>query len=232
MAETKRRTGLNRSRDAQHARETILAAAEAAFAERGYDGARMDAIARAAGYNISLVFQYFGDKLGLYGAVLERAQRETGELQGRVLAPLLADQKIVLRRAAFRAFLAGAAGTVFDYLDQHPRLLRILTWEMAGGWQTYARLAERFPPDPAGRFETPFAQARQAGWLRTDWPASIQLTLIFQVSQSYLAFRPLYQALRPAAADRARERERVVAFVVGGLLSDGPPPRRRKGGLP
>ncbi len=52
--------GSNRGRghDAEKTRETILDTAEAAFAEHGFDGARIDAIARASGYNISLLFQY------------------------------------------------------------------------------------------------------------------------------------------------------------------------------
>jgi AcrR family transcriptional regulator len=223
---------LRRARDSQGARLAILESAEAVFAEQGFGGARVEAIAKGANYNISLLFQYFGDKLGLYAAVLQRAQRETAELQAQVLAALPADAAGLDDAPAFRKFLASAVAGVFDYLVAHPRLPRVLAWEMAGGWQTYARLAGQFPPAPAaaGAFETAFARARQAGWLRTDWPAPIQLTLIFQVCQSVLAFGPLYQTLLPGrdlagSRARARERARVVAFVVGGLLVDQPPRR-------
>src|SRR2546425_6650092 len=40
-----------------------------------------------------------------------------------------------------RAFLETAVQATFEYLVEHPRLLRILTWEMAEGWQTYAQIA-------------------------------------------------------------------------------------------
>ena len=63
MSEPDSRRG--RAHDAQAAREAILNAAEAVFAEHGFDGARIDAIAALAGYNKSLIFQYFDDKLGL-----------------------------------------------------------------------------------------------------------------------------------------------------------------------
>ena len=56
--------------DAEGAREAILNAGEEVFAEHGFDGARIDAIAKSSGYNKSLIFQYFGDKLGLYAAVI------------------------------------------------------------------------------------------------------------------------------------------------------------------
>ena len=81
-----------RARDAQRARRVILDAAEAAFAEHGFDGARSDAIAKASGYNVSLLFQYFGDKLGLYTAVLKRADQDLRVHQARVLAPLAEDE--------------------------------------------------------------------------------------------------------------------------------------------
>src|SRR5579862_4740048 len=72
-------------------REVILRAAEAVFAEQGFDGARIDIIAEASGYNKTLIFRYFGDKLGLYTAVLEQADKEMSEFMTHVFAPLLED---------------------------------------------------------------------------------------------------------------------------------------------
>ncbi|MFS2292226.1 MAG: TetR family transcriptional regulator [Actinomadura sp.] len=47
-------------------RETILAAARALFAEKGYDGASLRAIARAADVDPALVHHYFGNKEGVF----------------------------------------------------------------------------------------------------------------------------------------------------------------------
>src|SRR5258708_3118266 len=68
-----------RIHDAKGAREAILNAAEMVFAEHGFDGARIDAIAEESGYNKSLLFQYFGDKLGLYAEGIKRAARKIPE---------------------------------------------------------------------------------------------------------------------------------------------------------
>jgi TetR/AcrR family transcriptional regulator len=226
MAESASRYG--RVRDAKLARETILDAAEAAFAQHGFDGARIEAVARASGYNVSLLFQYFGDKLGLYAAVLQRADRQTSELQARVLASVLADETIASDAQRFRAFLETAVQAVFDYLVEHPRLLRILTWEMAEGWQTYSHIASQFPPDESDhQLEDLFKSAWRAGWLRSDFSALIQLTLVFQVCQSYLAFLPLYQVMLPGEdvfSERAlsRAREHLVRLIVAGMLIDLP----------
>src|SRR5262245_59170534 len=55
----RKRTEPRRGRDAESARRAILAAAEEAFATSGFDGARVDAIAEASGYNKALLFHYF-----------------------------------------------------------------------------------------------------------------------------------------------------------------------------
>ena len=111
-----------RAHDAEGAREAILNAAEKVFAEHGFDGARTDAIAAEAGYNKSLIFQYFDDKLGLYVEVNKRVDRDINELGARILAPLLEDETIAFDAHRFRTFLETAIGALFDYLLEHPRL--------------------------------------------------------------------------------------------------------------
>jgi len=61
----------NRDGAAESTRQSLLAAARAAFAEGGLEGARVDEIAKRAGANKQLVYHYFGSKDGLYTAVLE-----------------------------------------------------------------------------------------------------------------------------------------------------------------
>ena len=123
-----------RVHNAEGAREAILNAAEEVFAEHGFDGARVDAIAETAGYNKSLLFQYFGDKLGLYEAVTRRADREITELEMRMLAPFLEDETIASDAHRFKTFLETMIRGIFDYLLDHPRLTRIILWEQAEGW--------------------------------------------------------------------------------------------------
>jgi TetR/AcrR family transcriptional regulator len=60
-------------RDPERTRALILAAAAGEFAEKGIGGARVDAIADRAGTNKRMLYHYFGDKEGLYVAVLENA---------------------------------------------------------------------------------------------------------------------------------------------------------------
>lgn len=59
--------------------DRILESASVVFAEKGYDGARVDELARAAGVNKATLYYQIGDKEVLYHAVLERVFRRTAD---------------------------------------------------------------------------------------------------------------------------------------------------------
>jgi AcrR family transcriptional regulator len=226
MSEPGSRRG--RVHDAEGAREAILNAAETVFAEHGFDGARVDAIAAAAGYNKSLIFQYFGDKLNLYVEVVRRADRELSELQVQLLSPVLEDETIAFNAHKFRTFLETTCRILFDYLVAHPRFVRMLLWEQAEGWQTYAKIASQFNTDDNAQLEALFHKARSAGLLRSDIEPLMQLTMVLQICLSYLTFIPLYQMVilpdedLSSSAALARAREFIVTLIVSGMMMDPP----------
>ncbi len=206
-------------------RKAILLAAETVFAEHGFDGARVDAIAEVSGYNKTLIFRYFGDKLGLYTEVLRRADREVHDLLAHVFAPLLEDEHVASHAHSFRAFLEAMIRTLFDYLLEHPRLVRILTWEMAEDWHTLAQIASQFPPEQTHWFEMLFQKAWSAGLLRSDFRPAIQFAFLLQICQTYIASLRVYQMLLPdddlsSAAALTSAREYVVTVLVHGMMTD------------
>jgi len=234
MSEPKRKRGRERVYDLQRTREAILNAAEAVFAEQGFDGTAVDVIAARAGYAKSLLFQYFGDKLALYTQVLKRTDQEMGELLAQSFPFGQASDTADLQADQFRVFLATMVRTLFDYLLEHPRLVRIFTWEMAENWQTFAKIASQFPPQETAQFEPLFSKAYRAGLLRSDFVPMIQLTMMVPICQAYLAYLPLYQRFLPdvdlsSANGQTRAREYLVNFVVAGILNDFPEAKVEKG---
>ncbi len=175
-------------------REAILKAAEITFAGHGFDGARVDTIAEVSGYNKTLIFRYFGDKLGLYTEVLKRADREMSELLTQVFAPLLEDETIATDAHRFRAFLTTTFGAFFDYMVEHPHFTRIINWEQAEGWQTLARIASQFETYDLARLEELFARAQRVGVLRPDLDIIVVVLLAIQTCWSSLSTLPLYHA--------------------------------------
>ena len=59
-----------KERNALETKRRILEAAESEFAAKGFDGARLGTIARAAAVQQALIHHYFGDKEGLHGEVV------------------------------------------------------------------------------------------------------------------------------------------------------------------
>src|ERR1700690_3413356 len=118
-----------RMHDAEGTREAILNAAEEVFAQHGFDGARVDDIAEKASYNKSLIFQYFDDKLGLYAAVVRRADDQTRVMQDKALMALR-DEEAVHSPKQLRDLMGAYVGQYFDYLIEHPQVMRIFNWEL------------------------------------------------------------------------------------------------------
>ncbi len=214
-----------RERDAEVARNAILDAAEEIFAENGFDGARVDAIAAASGYNKSLIFHYFDDKLGLYTAVLKRIDQQGNELQAIMLAPLLADESFTSDASKFRTFIESVIRWIFDYVVENPRVLRMLVWEAAEGWQTIKKIASQFNTDDVKLLRQILSRAQEARLIRPGTDPYLMFLMAITTCMSYPIFTP-YLSLAfkdedlssPGALVRAREM--IVDFVVHGIMVD------------
>jgi AcrR family transcriptional regulator len=142
-----------RERNAEGTRRRILDAAEVEFAAKGFDGARLVSIARAAEAQQALIHHYFEDKAGLYRAVIARALESLsaegwdilGKVKGSMPPPppaAPASSPTSRRRRAPRAAPSGVklAGLVdafvvsmLRFYSTHTRILAILRHEAHGG---------------------------------------------------------------------------------------------------
>jgi TetR/AcrR family transcriptional regulator len=121
------------SSGAPASRDRILRAAEEEFAEAGYDGARIESIARRAGVNKAMLYYRVGDKRTLYSEVLTSAQKEA---------------KRNLQRAMDEAPDAGsrlrmAVTSIVGFAFANPLLPSIILREVAGGGRS-------LPPEALG----------------------------------------------------------------------------------
>lgn len=107
------------TRNAEETRERILQSGLVEFAAHGFSGARIDRIAAAAAINIRMLYHYFGDKAGLYVAVLERV---LGNLRHEEL-------QVDVDHVPPREGMA----QLFDFIDghfhAHPELISLLSAE-------------------------------------------------------------------------------------------------------
>ena len=78
-------SGKRRRLSAEERRERIVLGAIGVFAERGYQGASISEIARAAGITPAVIYDHFASKAELHNTLLER---ETHEMLGSIAAAL------------------------------------------------------------------------------------------------------------------------------------------------
>lgn len=183
-----------------------MAAARDEFAKRGFDGARVDQIARRAGVNKQLLFYYFHSKRGLFDAVLargatqlEEALTHLGTADGRPLDRL---------RATLRA--------LFDFLLAHPELVTLLT-------QAGRSNARPFSP-AVTRLVVVLAEGQGLGEVRDDVDPHLAAAQALVLMVAYLGLESLIAASAPPLgvdepALRERWKDAAVRLFLEGVAA-------------
>jgi len=83
-----------RRRDKRETQERLIQAAVGLFAERGYEGTSVAAIAAGAGVSTSAAFWHFGDKEGLFREAFHRMLKPFNELLDAELAQGEAPERV------------------------------------------------------------------------------------------------------------------------------------------
>jgi len=177
--------------------QAILIAAERIFVARGYDGARMQEIADAAGINKAMLHYYFRSKDRLFDAVFK-------SIIQRALPPLLeglgSDLPLGLK---IRKFVK----SYLEILSRHPETARFVLHELhrrPGNAESIIRLqAEPMRQALARQLE----EAASSGRIRPVAPESLIIDLLSLCVFPVVA-RPFLEAL--CGADSA-EYDRLVA---------------------
>lgn len=176
--------------------ERIIAAAMEEFAEAGFGGARVDAIARRAGVNKATLYYHVGDKKTLYARIIEHV------LSGAALRLERLLEGATSPRDKVRAYVR-ALGRTFS---ENPQMPRIIMREMVSGahnlpdtfFDGIVRIVGMLADIiEEGRREGVFAQAR---------PALVHFMTAGALVMSAAAF-PIIQA-------------RVAARTTGDLFGD------------
>lgn len=111
----------------------ILDAAAKSFAESGFEGARMDKIAKRAKINKAMIYYHIGDKKALYAEVLhDIIGNATDRFKNKINRLQTPEEKL-------KALIHAMAAT----MDQHPPLASIMLREQASGGQNLPEMIAR-----------------------------------------------------------------------------------------
>jgi AcrR family transcriptional regulator len=117
-----------RERNADSTKKALLNAAEVEFAAKGFDGARLQSIARMVGVQQALIHHYFDDKEGLYRAVIERGMAAVTAGSWSILERMVppTDANGTLGKLDVRAIVTSFIDILVDFYAAHTTLLAIL----------------------------------------------------------------------------------------------------------
>ncbi len=128
-----------RSRDADRSREEILRAAMTEFADHGFGGARIEAIAERAGVNKKLIYYYYAAKDELFLAVLEQSYADIRA----------AEHELHLETSDPIEAIRSLVGFTWRHYLAHPEFLALLNSEnmhRAGHLKRSARIRQMNSP--------------------------------------------------------------------------------------
>jgi TetR/AcrR family transcriptional regulator len=201
-----------RRRDPAATRALLLEHAGHAFAALGHDGARIDDIAAAAGVNKRMIYAYYGDKDGLYLAVLDAHLSRITALArpddpAAPAVPARAQAESVVRR-------------YFEFLTEHEDFARLLSWEAL----SRERRGRRILVERVGAGLEPLHEVLRRGIARGEFRADLDPRL-FSMSVNALLVgwvnhRSFLETLWDADLGAPQARERVLASILR-LLFEG-----------
>lgn len=211
-----------RRRDAAATREALVAAGTELFAERGYDGVPVTAIAQQAGVNKAMINYHFGGKRKLYLAIVSATFEEI-IMRVERLADSPRPAPEVLRE------LIAAVGEVAT--RRHPHFCSMMLREVvAGGKHLELELIDK-PARILGAVQRIVARGVRDGDFRPVDPVLTHLSLVgslvFFFATARFRERVLAQR-RPAIAppDAAAYVKHIQDLLTHGLAAERRRPRR------
>jgi len=168
---------------AKHTAERILDAAEAVFAEHGYEAASLGEVADRVGIRPQAIYNHFRSKWALYTAVLER-----------LLDPFLALLEGAVEAEGPQGSQGAAAAREIAFHAQNPNLARILQYATLGGGEPLELLIERwYRPF----FERALLLAPEKNAIVQQDPALLPWVIsgFHSLILGYVAMAPLYREL-------------------------------------
>jgi len=211
-----------RRRDAAATRESLVAAGTELFAERGYDGVPVAAIAQRAGVNKAMINYHFGGKRKLYLAIVSAT---FSEIVSRV--ERLADSE----RPAPEV-LRELVATVGDLATRrHPHFCSMMLREVVtGGEHLEPELIDK-PARILGAVQRIVTRGVREGDLRPVDPLLTHLSLVGSLVFFFATARFRQRVLarrRPAVAppDAAAYVKHIQDLLTHGLATERRRPRR------
>lgn len=205
-------SGPRRERNSAATKLRLLDAAEHEFAARGFTGVRLRDIADAAGVQPALIHHYFGDKQGLYRAVLDRA-----------LLPTSTESWTLLGSGRdLDGLLDGFADMLLRFYSAHHNLLAMLRHEAEAGSDVLGEIMRERTLPVIEALRAVIVELQARGGIRADLtPEQVIVAGMSMVAYPFLESRML-EVVMPSVVIRdeaslVRHRKATLAILLEGI---------------
>jgi len=207
----------SRPRDASATREVLLNAATLVFAEQGFAGARVDEIAARAGVNKALIYAYYGDKTGIYRAVLTAHLQEFADP---------AFSKAVAAEAGPRRALEDIIRRYFRLLIKNRSFSRLLAWDLLSNGKSGRDIILESAGPLLELISELVERGRATGELRASTDPELFRAALFSMGLGYVLQHSVMTLARERSGQH-RTDDQLVEYACRMLLeSDGERGRR------
>lgn len=204
-----------RKRGKQKSMQKLQEAAFNTFVVKGFDGARVDEIAREAGVNKRMIYDWFGSKEQLYTHVLRATFEDLFNYPLPELDPdgnPLNDAKAIVR-------------WYFDFLSGNPGFVRLLEWEALSGSRRAGQVLLDVMGGALQRLQEVIRAGKKKGVFRQDIAVHKVVTVLHELCFGFFARIELLQILwRQDLSTREQQEEmleHILAVVFDGLVEAG-----------
>ncbi len=212
----------------EQSRQAILDAALLEFAKQGAAGARIDSIAQAAKVNKALLYYYFKDKDGLFGATLEYAFE-------RILVRM---REVLERDLPPSEKLMAFVGAHFDYVVMNPWHSPLMQYELmrAGrtGSEHLERIVTNYMRPSFSRVAALLAEGVKQGKFRDIPPQQFLVSMLGTII-FYFISTPVFRVFSnsdPMAQDALIARRAAVLDFIAAAIFRSPAEAKRVLALP
>jgi TetR/AcrR family transcriptional regulator len=164
--------------------QAILDAAEALFAEKGFEAVSMSAIARLANTSKPNIYHHFKNKNDLYLAIMKAAVKRSS-----LLLDALEDAP-----GGFSERLADFSAGQLDNIQSHPRSMQLILREaLSGGSESGLEIAHYAVGEVFNRLVEMVRHGQQVNEFRADVDPKLAAFMIVAANMFYFQSEPIMQ---------------------------------------
>jgi AcrR family transcriptional regulator len=192
----------------------IIEAAMSEFARSGLSGAKIDDISAQTNTSKRMIYDYFGDKEGLYATALEAAYAKVRQGEEKLDLDEGSPQEALKRLVAF----------TFDHHRRNPDFIRMVMIENIhhADYLSQSKVIRDLNTGAISQLERLIARGVEAGEFRDGVDATELHWQISALSFFNVSNKPTFSALFGKSIysrdGQARLRDRAVAMVLGDVL--------------